>query len=190
MAEQPSEETIIKLLEELRSDAAYRRMAVIKTIAEQRVDDERIVKILKTIVTEDMSDAVRGYAQAALYALERGQLPPDAPWSTSSPPPQPVKQLSRNEKTRDFLIGFLGWFLVNGLVWAVITERIGGELGQYSFIFGIFVLPPNLLALVILAFARRWVALGLLVAYAANFALALLAGAFINGVCWFPFYIR
>ncbi|MBI3241871.1 MAG: hypothetical protein HYZ49_06200 [Chloroflexi bacterium] len=176
MAEQPSEETIIKLLEELRSDAAYRRMAVIKTIAEQRVDDERIVKILKTIVTEDMSDAVRGYAQAALYALEHGQLPPDAPWST---PVASKKERSPKEAT-DFNIGFFGMFAVNFLLW-IISINIPGSF------FPALVLLLNLGALVGFAFTRPAIASGMLRALAVAFGIVVVVGLFVGVVCLVAF---
>lgn len=54
----------------------------------------------------------------------------------------------------------------------------------------VFTLPGNVLLLIIMAFVRRWVAFGILMAYVINFLLALIAGMFLSGACWIPFYLR
>ncbi|MEK7328452.1 MAG: hypothetical protein AAB217_24670 [Chloroflexota bacterium] len=111
--------------------------------------------------------------------------------TSTAPPSSPKKELSRNQKIRDFLIGFIGWWVINGAIWAgIATGDFGPQRSVFLLFPNIFILPVNLLALIILAFVRRWVALGLLTAYAVNFLLALIMGLFFNGVCWIPFYIQ
>jgi hypothetical protein len=101
-------------------------------------------------------------------------------------PDKPARHLSRNEKIRDVLIGFLGSWAINAAIWAL----IGRDFEGMFIVFNIFILPGNVLLLIVMAFVRRWVALGLLAAYAANFLFALIMGLFYNGLCWIPFYIR
>ena len=61
---------------------------------------------------------------------------------------------------------------------------------SYAFISNIYILPANLIALIILAFVRRRVALGILVALAVNFVIAIILGLFINVICFIPFFVK
>jgi HEAT repeat protein len=106
MAEQPNEETINKLLEELHSSEAYRRKSAIETIAELKIDDEKIVSALKAAAANDANRVVRQEARKALIAL--GVEPPPA----SEPPAQSAPQPALY-KNRDFWIGFIGWPVIN-----------------------------------------------------------------------------
>lgn len=78
--------------------------------------------------------------------------------------------------------GLLGWFLVNGLIWLVI--------GEDAWDFGIALFFGNLLAMIILIAvpSTRKIGQGILIAWAANFILALILGAFFNGLCLVPFF--
>ena len=78
--------------------------------------------------------------------------------------------------------GLLGWFLVNGLIWLILSE------GAYEL--GILLFFANLVVLLFLILNRptRWIGQGILMAWAVNFVLALLVGSFFNGLCLIPFY--
>jgi hypothetical protein len=140
------------------------------------------------------------------------QLPTEQPISSEPVPapegrrrrrsPAPVKrtkrELSRNEKIRDFAIGFIGWWLVNGIVWAKIwadsgeSNGIGINTGNPERFLGPLIvnmvaLPLNVLVFIVLASLRRWVAMGVLATYVVNFAVAVILGAIANGICWIPF---
>ncbi len=100
---------------------------------------------------------------------------------------------ARPEKVRDFLIGFGGWWIVNGLIWLLIIGFLqGGQthgvLWYNGGIENLCVLPLNVIALIILALLRRWISLGMLSAVALNLAIALVLGLTEYGTCAVPFF--
>jgi Na+/proline symporter len=108
----------------------------------------------------------------------------------TAPSPAPKKELSRNEKIRDFLIGFVGWFIINGVLLLLV---IGLDRDAYYNGLGstwACGFPLNILVLVFLAFTRRQVALGMLTALAVNFLVSLVIGLFENAICFVPFFVR
>ena len=158
MDQQPSEPEIQKLLEELKHKHPRRRAKAVQIIHEQKIADERLTEVLKLLTVKDPNNLVRSAACSALNSLGI-VLPKRLP-------------LSRNEKIRDFLIGFFGWWIVNVLLWVISPVDPSGQLpGE---IFNFIVLPINIIVLIFLAFRRRWVALGVLATYAVNFIIALL----------------
>jgi hypothetical protein len=95
---------------------------------------------------------------------------------------------TRNEKIIDFVIGFVGWFLVNGLLYGcsiVILQARPFETSDsfVALLLGVLPLLINIGALILLAFMRRWIALGALAAFALALLGALLIGLFIYTVC-------
>ena len=110
---------------------------------------------------------------------------------------RPKKQLTRNEKIRDFLIGFVGWWIISGLVWLGVTNatfsapsRIGNELlALFELLFLLLFFLTQLIALILLAFRRGWIALGMLSAIAMNLVITLLIGLTQNAFCFAPFFI-
>ena len=84
----------------------------------------------------------------------------------------------------DILIGFLGWFIINGLIWVLINFVIY-HYRVLGFIFLIF--PINIAVFVVLSFVRRQVALGILAAYALNLLITLGLGLSFWGVLGVPF---
>lgn len=87
---------------------------------------------------------------------------------------------TRSEKRRDLLIGFFGWFLINGLIWVPFIRMPD---------FLIVSFPLNVIALIILAFLRRWISLGMLAAFALNLAIELILGLGWGGACFgVPFF--
>lgn len=102
-------------------------------------------------------------------------------------------QMSPAAKRRDFLIGFFGWFVLNGLVWLLVA--VVGQEGDFhdplnygEGLVNLCVLPLNVLALIILAFWRRWISLGMLSAVALNLFIALILGLTEYGTCAVPFF--
>lgn len=97
---------------------------------------------------------------------------------------------TRSQKTLDFALGFLGWFVVNGLIGVLVTFGLAGAaltsgaldgggggvpdavLAALGFAALCVPLLLNLAALALLAFRRYWMALGALAAL----TLALVAG--------------
>ncbi|MGE5251503.1 MAG: hypothetical protein ACM3QS_14975 [Bacteroidota bacterium] len=94
-------------------------------------------------------------------------------------PPGPKPVLTREQKLKRFLIGFLGWWIVNYPVWAL----FGGGYGMI----GLITFPANIIVLIILAFRQRWVALGMLAAIAANLLISIMLGVTYMGLCFIPF---
>ena len=79
-----------------------------------------------------------------------------------------------------FAGGFVGWFLVSTLIYAVALQ--GGVM------LWIFYLPINILVMMILAISARtrWIGLGIVSAMAANFLIAAAMRPFLEAVCFFP----
>jgi hypothetical protein len=97
------------------------------------------------------------------------------------------KDLSSQPSNRilEFIIGFVSWYIVNGLIYFFLSDN------PYSIMFcGLGIIPLNLLAMIILGIKRRFVGLGLLVAFAVNLLITTLMGVFSQGVCFAPFFIE
>jgi hypothetical protein len=95
---------------------------------------------------------------------------------------------NRNEKILDFVIGFVGWFLINGLLYGcsiAILQVMAFETSDSIVVLLLGVLPLliNIAALIFFAFTRRWIALGALAAFALVLVGVLLIGLFIYTVC-------
>lgn len=114
--------------------------------------------------------------------------PADARPSTPiEPPAKPAKSpLTTAQKWRQFWIGFGAWWLINSLIWFPLS---GADNLGYGIFFSLLVLPLNLIVLLVLAFIRRWMALGVLTTYGVNLLVSVLYRPFdMNGICWVPFY--
>ncbi len=82
---------------------------------------------------------------------------------------------TRAEKIIDFVVGFFGWYVINlfGLFVVGIVEyelSLGPACGS---ILGLFSLLANVGGLIYFAFTRKWIALGVLVAFSSVFLLIL-----------------
>ncbi len=113
------------------------------------------------------------------------------PAPPASPAPAPVPQ---RRKWLKFAIGFLGWYLANGLIWLLFPIHWQG-ISVYTsedLTPVLCILPLNILVPIVLAIPRptRWVALGLLAALVLNFAISLLFGLFWQAVCLVPFFSK
>jgi hypothetical protein len=106
----------------------------------------------------------------------------------TAPAPKPV--LTRRQKLWRFLIGFLGWFLVNTLVWvaagalALQNDCFGFyDCSHLLFYFALLIVGPgNVVILILMAIKNRWVALGILGAISVNFVTGLILGGRSLGV--------
>jgi hypothetical protein len=96
-------------------------------------------------------------------------------------PPEP--EMSPQRKWVLFAAGFLGWYLVNALIWFVLN----GDLGAVC---GIWLVNGFALLILALNHPTRPVALGILAALALNFVISLMAGLTDNALCFIPFFIK
>ena len=111
--------------------------------------------------------------------------------------------LTRREKTVDFLIGFFGWFLLNGLWWGGLTlaswlllqvsdTPAGTDLTQFlesigevaSVVLLILPLIINVALLIRFAFGRFWIAIGAASAFASLLLLTICAGIVWTVACF------
>ena len=108
---------------------------------------------------------------------------------------------TRAQKVRDFLIGFIGWFILNTLANGAIilisylaTTAPSDNLDTYQALqstVGVMALVCNVLSLVgniglaiYFALTRYWIALGMLGAFAGLIILTICAAVVIGGVCF------
>ncbi|MFQ5611520.1 MAG: hypothetical protein ACE5H9_05250 [Anaerolineae bacterium] len=103
---------------------------------------------------------------------------------------------TRNEKVIDFVIGFAGWFIGNGLLWlgfglvfGLVAEAgpIAGDQDLQEVLIAILGCLPlliNAAVLIYFAFTRHWIALGLLAAFGILLVLALLAALVLGATCF------
>ena len=108
-----------------------------------------------------------------------------------APSPKPAFTLTPDQQNwLKFAIGFVGWYLLNGLFWLA----VGGASGNYGYnmALGIFTLPANIIVLIVLTLIRRtrWVAVGIGAALAVNFIISLFLGVVFNAMCLFPFFSK
>jgi hypothetical protein len=103
--------------------------------------------------------------------------------------PSPFAPRLPNQQTLDVLVGFAGWFIINGLVWLAIAGN--GSILKGSAIYANFLLLPiNLIVLIVIAVKRRMIAFGMLLALALNLAVSLLMSLSFNAWCFIPFFIK
>ena len=109
------------------------------------------------------------------------------------PPPQPAAALTKKQKFLRIAIGFVGFYLVNGImtgVWLLASGLLATslpDLSQFGWIFSFLPFLVNVGSLILLSVikATRWVAIGILLAMAFAFALSVIAGIFFFVYCLF-----
>ena len=106
---------------------------------------------------------------------------------------KPKTPLTRNEKIRDFSIGFFAWWLINGIAWFGLTSDAANSMGENGLLLFICVIPlfylSQLVAIIVFAFRRGWIALGSISAIALNLFITLVLGLTFNATCFIPFFI-
>ena len=94
---------------------------------------------------------------------------------------------TRNEKILDFVIGFVGWCLINGLLYACSLAIISNFNVQQDWIGIVLLVLPlviNIVALIYFGVARRWIAWGALAAFALLLVGVLLIGVLAYAICF------
>jgi hypothetical protein len=96
---------------------------------------------------------------------------------------------TRNEKVIDFVIGFLGWFLVNGMLYVLlvlILQQLPSDTqgSSIAVLLGALPLLINIGALILFGFVRRWIAFGALAAFALSLVTILVIGLLVYAVCF------
>jgi ligand-binding sensor domain-containing protein len=98
-------------------------------------------------------------------------------------------------KVRDFSFAFIGWFIGNALLWGWIRYSYD-QSGGLAFIDprALIPLPLNILFLLLLYATNRWMALGLLSAFTANWIVMILIAPFVDGsgasaILMIPFFL-
>jgi len=113
---------------------------------------------------------------------------------------------SSSQKTIHFLIGFFGWYIVNGVLWGgsqVVSSLVYGGLqtstpgtdvtstsdliGIAFLVFSCVVLLLNLGTMIYFGFTRYWIALGELSAFASLLILAICASVAFLAICFTSF---
>jgi len=111
------------------------------------------------------------------------QTPGDRPPDSSS--------ARKFKLTWKFAVGFLGWYLVIGLIYVALISLDRQGYGNMKG--GVFlVFPAQLIALVILFVVKqlRNIGWGMLSAIAVNLVISLILGFVGNAICFIPFPIR
>jgi hypothetical protein len=118
------------------------------------------------------------------------QLPPEQPQGRAD------SDLAISKRRRWLLAGFIGWYIVNGLFWLIykqipLLDPRGSTFVAIDYLnMGILTTIINVIALIVLALIRRtrWIALGVLGAWAVNLAVSLVLGLLFNALCLTPFF--
>jgi hypothetical protein len=98
-------------------------------------------------------------------------------------------------KIRDFSIAFAGWFIGNALLWGWIQYSYDQSGGLVFIDPRAFIpLPLNILVLVLLYLANRWMALGVLSAFTLNYIIMILLAPLVGssgtaGLFMIPFFL-
>jgi hypothetical protein len=100
-----------------------------------------------------------------------------------------LPQADSRKKYVQFAGGFLGWYLVNGLIWLMLS-RDGFNM-EGSGLLNLCLLPLNLILPVVLSAKQRtrFIGLGILTALAVNLFVSLILGLATNAGCFIPFFI-
>jgi len=94
---------------------------------------------------------------------------------------------TRNEKILDFVIGFVGWCLINGLMYAcsfMFLTYVSVEQDAQAIALLVVPLIVNVIGLILLGMTRRWIALGALAAFALLLVGVLLIGLLVYAICF------
>lgn len=109
---------------------------------------------------------------------------PESPEQQSSEP----ESISIFGLTWKFVLGFLGWYLVVGLIYGLVM--IDDPQGYGALIISLLVFPAQIIALFILFLVKRFrkIGWGVLSAIAVNLLISLIIGLNFNALCFIPFF--
>jgi hypothetical protein len=124
--------------------------------------NERVTASLATVASNDPNRYVRAAARHALFTLQDAAVPVEA-----LPPAPPPARGFRNRRNRlDFMVGFIGWFILNSLAWFLLVRFADYLSGIIAFEMMPLTLLVNVIMVVLLSLIRRWLGLGMVVALA------------------------
>jgi hypothetical protein len=92
---------------------------------------------------------------------------------------------STKEQIIDFVVGFVGWFLLNSATWLLSGTLTDETYGPTWCV----LLPLNVIALIVFLIIRRWIGYGILAAVSLNLLISLVIGAMTNATCAIPFWV-
>lgn len=90
------------------------------------------------------------------------------------------------ETKSNIFIGFLGWFLINSMIWILLDYAIF-HYRAYGLV--CLILPVNIIVFVVLSFKQRQIARGMLVAYLVNLLIAVGLRVSFWGMLGVPFTV-
>ena len=109
--------------------------------------------------------------------------------------PEPIKAsenapgwLTFLDQESDQILGFVGWYALNIVIWTLFGARPGDELGETGVML-LLVFPFHILVLFMLLVIKstRKFAYGAVAAIAVNFVMSLVMGLITNALCFVPF---
>jgi len=170
---QPPDPDIEHLLAELRSDDPARRKAAAEAVEQRGLRVDELDQALKRNALNDPNQYARQAAEQALVSL--GVIAPPVSAARAAA----AWFQSHQAKIVQFTMGFVGWFVINGILWFLASGNIT---------LGLVLFPANLVVLILVARRRQSAALGMLSAIAVNLVIALIIGIAIAGWCFIPFF--
>jgi len=102
---------------------------------------------------------------------------------------QPMEDRLPLKPTWKFSIGFLGWYLMVGLIYGALLRN--DPQGEAAIILGgLLVFPAQIVALIVLFVVKRLrsVGWGMLSALGVNFFISVIFGNWLEAVCFIPFF--
>ena len=162
------------LLQRLQDNDPRIIAQAIEEAAKHIASDEQLRQRITALQTDDPSDLVRETAKRVLASSKPSYIKP----FYSEP---------------DFWAGFFGWYIFNSIAFLIVSSSSGTGGGLSADILrtvaGLgLILSINLIAPIVAAFKRRFLAAGILTAFAINFAISIIIGAGWTAVCGLPFF--
>lgn len=194
--EQLSEQKHQRLLRDLNSENADQRLRAVERVQREKITDESIITVLKIIAANDTREIVRKTAGSTLVHLGfisaiGDELPPIRD-SSEEVRKQRARLQSAGSLIFDFMIGFLGWWIINGLFWLGVIGNQDDHLTEKALLIllliAVFYLA-ELITLIVFAVRRGLIALGMIFALASNLAITLFMGLTENAYSFVPFFI-
>jgi hypothetical protein len=186
MSQPAPDQEVETLLKQLASPNEKDRISAVRKLGALSAREPRVIAALEELAAREPYSSVVEQVGTTLRSLGH----PHPVWESqksSSSPAYEKSYATIRERTFDLLIGFVGWSAINSLIWMILRS---GDCSYGCIGFNLLLFPINLVILIVLAFARRWLAMGMLIAIAINFAIALAMGALLNALCAIPFFVK
>jgi hypothetical protein len=187
-----------KLIEMLNSPDANTRYDACQGLRVADESSEAAVLALEK-ATQDNDSGVAERARAALQSdvhqmmlrkMRRAEMTADDRLAQAAESHRSRGKVynTQQEKQIDFAIGSIGWFVIMSVIWLLIILSQG--TGEFVVLCTMpILLLANIVLLIVLAFTRRWMALGMLSMLTANLLVGLLFRPGSSSLCAVPFII-